>query len=449
MEGAYPLFVRKPLLVLVLFVLVVLSSSGFVGCTSLLGDYSVSANAEGGTGTDGGGDGAVCSVCGANPCVDLTSDSTNCGACGTACAGGQTCQASACKCPQDKAFCGNQCVAASRMACGATCSACLADEVCNQGCTAAPAPAFETTPRDPTGWKDSAGQPIVIKLKPTGIPGTLYECRTGPEATFTPTDPPWKPCDGASGMSPTHAPTKDATTPEGSYRTEYRYRSDTYRSPATAFRFYAHSSLDSAGTCPRPGVPAVSDAEFFTAAQQFPGFPSADTFPAPGATPADPLHLRNPFIKLPFVGVHTVPGMNTWPGPAAAFDHTVNERSLRHQFVLNAPRTMVLVKRQYVHPKKNDCVNRFDFGQQFAQRVGPTGRGPHKLDCEAFVVNVHGLGLCMGRNAMNKPVVQAIDAHPQTTGNFGYVGAGTVTGTANGANAVVVTSQNASYVANR
>lgn len=430
---------RKSLLVLVLFALVVVSSSGFVGCTSLLGDFTVSATSdEGGPGADGGGDGAVCKVCGANPCVDVTTDNANCGACGTVCSGGQTCQASACKCTQEKAFCNNACVIASRMACGPTCAACLSDEVCNQGCTAAPLPAFEKTPLDPTGWKDSAGQPIVIKLKPTGIPGTLYECRTGPEAAFTPSDPPWKPCDGGTGATPTHTPTKNATTPEGSYRTEYRYRSDSYRSPTVAFQFYAHQSLDNQRTCPLVGVPAITDAEYFAAAQTFVGFPGTDAFPVPGATPADSFYLRDPFIKIPFTGVHTVPGMNSWPSPAAAFDHVVNERSLRHKFVLSPQRNMLMVKRQYVHPKKNDCVNRVDFGGQMAFLRGPTGRGPHKLDCEAFVVNVHGQGICIGRNAMNKAVPIAVDgrtASPPTYGSFqsppgtatGALGATTVT----------------------
>jgi hypothetical protein len=440
--------VRKSALVLVLFVLVLLSSSGFVGCTSLLGDFTVSATSgEGGTDGSTGGDGPMCMAsCGSNPCVDLTSDSANCGACGTACAGGQTCQASACKCPQDKAFCGGQCVAASRMACGPSCTSCLSDEVCNQGCTAAPAPAFDKTPLDPTGWKDSAGQPISFKIKPTNVPGTLYECRTGPEAAFTPTDPPWKPCDGGSGLTPTHTPVKSATTPEGSYRTEYRYRSDSYRSPTASYQFYVHSSLDSVGTCPAAGVPPITDAEYFIAAAQFVGFPGTDQFPNPGTSPTDAFYIRDPWIKIPFTGVHTVAGMATWPAPGAPFDHVVNERSLRHKFVLNQQRTMLLMKRQYAHPKTRDCKNRVDFGSQLASFRGPAGRGVHKLDCEAFVVNVHGQGICIGRNAQNKPAAIPLDAKPAPAPAYGYFQSppGTATGALNG---TTVTISAGSYVA--
>jgi hypothetical protein len=417
-------------------VLVVLSSSGFVGCTSLLGDYTVSETSfEGGPGTEGGSDSATCATpntCGANTCVDLANDNANCGTCGTACTGGQACQASLCKCTQEKAFCGNQCVVASRMACGPTCSACLSDEVCNQGCTAAPFPAFESTPRDPTGWRDTAGQPIVFKLKATGVPGTLYECRTGPEAAFTPSDPPWKPCDAGTGLMPTHTPVKDATTPEGSYRTEYRYRSDSYRSPTISFQFYVHMSLDKAGTCPLAGTPPITDAEYFVAAATFVGFPGPDTFPAPGTSPTDAFYIRDPWIKIPFTGVKTVPYMATWPAAGVPFDHTVNERSLRHKWVLNPTRTMLLSKRQYVNPKSGKCVNRYDFGSQLAKLRGPTGRGPHQLDCEAFVVNVHGQGICIGRNAMNHPVALAVDQRvTSVAAGFGSIQSppGTATGT--------------------
>lgn len=450
---------RKPLVV-TLFALAIASSAGFVGCTSILGDFTVSDTStsptpDSGGGSETGADGATCTVCPTNACADLASDNANCGACGTACNGGQTCQASACKCPADKAFCANQCVAESRAACGATCAACLADEVCREGCTAAPGPAFESTPRDPTGWTDSAGAPIVIKLKPTGIPGTLYECRTGPEASFTPSDPPWKPCDGAAGTNPTHSPTASATTAEGSYRTEYRYRSDTFRSNTIALQYYVHNALNKVATCPRPGQagdgPHLTDADYFQAAQAFAAasggtYTIADTFPVPGNARTDPFWIRNPFIKIPFSGVQAVAYMNTWPAPGTAFDHTVNERSLRHKFVLNPTRTLLLVKRQYVHPKGH-CRNGFRFGSQMAKWRGPTGRGPRELDCEALVLNVHGFGVCLGTDAAGKAAPLAVDHRPFDPPNFGYApnpATATVTGAAGG---TTLTASAGAYVA--
>ena len=448
-ETLYPPDVRKPSFLIGVFALVVVTSSGFVGCTSLLGDYDVTTN--GPIANEGGPDAPVCTACGANACVDLATDSANCGACGTACAGGQTCQTSACKCPADRAFCGSQCVAATRMACGASCVACQPDEVCSMGCTAAPLPAFESVPRETTGWTDTAGVPIAFKLKSTDVPGTIYECRTGPDATFTPTDPPWKPCDDATGANPTHKPTELAAKRQGTYRTEHRYRSDTYRSPSIAFTYYVHHSLDKAAVCPRPGIatdgPKFTDAEYFQAAQAHntmrPGtFLAVDPFPQPGNSASDPFVIRNPFIRIPFQGVRVPGGYNSWlPQPVAGqnfsvpFDHVVNERSLRHKFVLNATRTMLLVKRQYAHAtRKDDCRNTFEFGSLMGRSRGPDGRGRKKLDCEALVLTVHGLALCMGRNAAGTaPAAQVLDKRPYNpaNANFGNDGTGTVTGTAN------------------
>lgn len=439
---------RKSLIALVLFAVVIASSTGFVGCTSLLGDFEVSANGggEGGAGEGGAGEGGVCTVCGSNACANLATDNANCGACGTACASGKTCQASECKCAADSAFCAGACVKATRMACGPACGACQPDEVCNQGCAPAPLPAFETTPRDPTGWTDSAGAPITIKLKQTGVPGTIYECRTGPDAQFTPTEPVWKPCDGATGANPTHAPVMLPATPEGTYRTEHRYRSDNYRSPTVDTRFYAHRSLDKVATCPRQGDaadgPKFTDAEYFQAAQVFAAgsggaFPIGDAFPVPSYNSIDPFVIRNPFIKIPFTQVRVPGGFNSWPQPApgqalsAPFDHVVNERSLRHKFVVNGPRTMLLVKRQYVHPTKKGCANTFEFGSRMGASRGPLGRGVRKFDCEALVLTVHGQALCMGRNKDGTaPQPQAIDqrVYSPFNANFGNDGTGTVSG---------------------
>ena len=57
-------------------------------------------------------------------CVNLDTDSNNCGACGTTCQGGQTCVAGVCElvCPQGEINCGGQCVdpQTNNQYCGAT-----------------------------------------------------------------------------------------------------------------------------------------------------------------------------------------------------------------------------------------------------------------------------------------------------------------------------------------
>jgi hypothetical protein len=330
-----------------------------------------------------------------------------------------------------------------RAHCGATCAICGAAQVCsNSLCVNAVAPAFATTPADPTGWLDPSGAALMITVVGTSYTGAIYECRTGPDASFTTTTPAWAACDGGAGTGLRHVPTPTPTTvtpsnPGGNYRTEFRYRSDTYTSPAIATRYYVHHGLDKVGLCPRAGVPAdgphFADADYFAAATTYgtanPSlFPLSATFPVGSAIPArtDTIYLRNPFIKIPFIGVSVTFGMASgmtvgpttfWP--IAGGNYGFNERSLRHVWVLNPARTMILLKRRYVHPS-GDCREQFVVGQD--KKGSPYL--PHRIDCEAMVLNSHGNGICFNGPG-STPVPVALDAPPN--------GAGTVTGTLNSA----------------
>ena len=241
------------------------------------------------------------------------------------------------------------------------------------------------------------------------MPGIAYECRTGPDASFTTTTPAWVNCDGASGTGrvATLAPTP--STPEGNYRTEVRYRQGTFTSAVVAARYYIHHSLDKVATCPRPGFaadgPHFTDADYFNAATTFATanptlFPLSAAFPAPAAIPArtDAIYLRNPFIKIPFVGVTESGGMTnfgtglptSWPSTGGSY--LFNERSLRHAWVINAAHTMILMKRRYAHPVNTvaPCQNLIWEGHPFAGTDYPY----RPVDCEALVLNSHGNGLC-------------------------------------------------------
>ena len=43
-------------------------------------------------------------------CLNLSTDSANCGACGNACSGGQTCSGGVCTCPADQSFINGSCI---------------------------------------------------------------------------------------------------------------------------------------------------------------------------------------------------------------------------------------------------------------------------------------------------------------------------------------------------
>src|SRR5215469_3632374 len=73
-------------------------------------------------------------LCGSS-CTSLQGDSANCGSCGHACTGGQTCQSGACACPTTQTLCGTTCVDSSTDSahCGASCAACSGGTTCQGG----------------------------------------------------------------------------------------------------------------------------------------------------------------------------------------------------------------------------------------------------------------------------------------------------------------------------
>jgi hypothetical protein len=105
-------------------------------------DASTDAGAEAGTeaGLDAAPDGSADSGCAAESfcggaCVDTTSDSRNCGACGAACLVHQVCSASKCECAPGAKSCKGSCVdtAIDPANCGGCGSSCPAGSVCTDG----------------------------------------------------------------------------------------------------------------------------------------------------------------------------------------------------------------------------------------------------------------------------------------------------------------------------
>jgi Stigma-specific protein, Stig1 len=68
-------------------------------------------------------------------CVDLTSDSTNCGLCGNTCNSGSVCTAGVCACPMGFLACNGICTDVSKdpLNCGGCGMVCGKGQVCSNG----------------------------------------------------------------------------------------------------------------------------------------------------------------------------------------------------------------------------------------------------------------------------------------------------------------------------
>ena len=330
-------------------------------------------------------------------CVDEQTDNSNCGACGTTCTGGKSCQTGMCKCTGGQVDCGGTCftVSADRAHCGPSCQVCTATQVCNNGCVTAPAASFTSTWGDPTGWLDSAGQPIQASLAPTSIPGVVYQCRTGPAATIG--TQAFGNCDGSTGVTAVAKPTAGAN---GSFQIDYHYTQGSYTSNTASFPFYVHSSLNSVPKCTQK----FTDAQYFAAAQAY-----ATANPTKFSIPATPLFtgdanlkLRNPFIVIPFKQVHeSIPmGFGGWPA-TQPFDFTTKDLSLRHKFVLSSDNKLLMLKRNF-QSSGGGCIN-------MSEHHGHGWRSPIR-SCDAFIVNINGQALCISAAGTSPAVVPNTDS---------------------------------------
>lgn len=285
-------------------------------------------------------------------CVDTTNDELHCGGCDITCGAEQACIDSSC---ED-----------------------FASFVTAQ---------FDTTPLDPTGWVTSDGNPIRFTFVPVDVEGVTYECRTGPAMMIG--SIAFSACDDGDGSTPSHTPVPNPVMEEGSYQTEMRVRVGDFISDPVVFDFYAHRSLDSVPTCPRP----LTDQEIFAAASPELLGANPPAFAANTAT-------RNPFITLPFTNVQPSPSAQQAPPwiNLTGQPFTVQARSLRRRFALSANRQMLLVQRQYVSRRGQDagiadtatlCRN----GITYSVRQGQ--HRDSNVDCENLVLNSQGESRCV------------------------------------------------------
>jgi hypothetical protein len=156
--------------------------------------------------------------------------------------------------------------------------------------------------------------------------------------------------------------------------------------------YYAHSSLwdTVAGTSTLACPPLATDTAYFTlASPHLTGASSQPTFAAGDAK------LKNPFITLQFSPSRIGTGPNNWPVNSAP--QQVNVLSLRHRFVLDPNRQMLLVTREYKSRREIEQTCRAAIIQI---KDNHTNNAPNippfkNNHCDAIVLNKAGSGVCI------------------------------------------------------
>ena len=128
-------------------------------------------------------------ACGAD-CVNLTSSTGNCGACGNACPAGQVCRTGVCgtACASGNTLCGTECVTLGddNSHCGACNNACAAGESCQSGVCVAPAMVSTIGCADGTreGFTDQARFPNIAACAGAwSLPGIFPAIPASPQAS--------------------------------------------------------------------------------------------------------------------------------------------------------------------------------------------------------------------------------------------------------------------------
>lgn len=345
--------------------------------------------------SDGGGD-----VCTGNltecdsTCVNTDTDHEHCGSCTKACDSAQVCSGGECTttCDGTLTACSGSCVdtTSDRDHCGSCANACAVDQACvDSGCAQlsdVAVPQFTKTPPKKTGWTTYPSDvPMEFTFPDVGLSEATYECRTGPASIIGSLS--FVRCDGAGGTTPIHQPVPNATTPEGSYRTEMRIRVNTWTSGTIGYDYYVHHSLDNVQLCTVPDPATV-----FAAA----------TLTKTGAFDASVLEIEKPFVSIKFENVIVNPSMTGGGGWSSAQNgnpFTVQFLSLRRRFTLSPDGQYLLVQRTFegrtarIKGGRHSCSNMFKFG---ANNGASTGT-PQKqfVDCQNMVLNRRGQAQCV------------------------------------------------------
>jgi hypothetical protein len=249
--------------------------------------------------------------------------------------------------------------------------------------------------RFPEPGRASAGDDAWVQLNPPVNALGAVQCRTGSPTTVG--TKPWLTCDASA---PTALKLYSMGLAEAKLDTyngvivfEFRfvYRNGMQSDPRQLV-FYAHNSLwdnvngTSGLVCPK----LQTDEAYFTAARPYiaPVTSSAPTFGT------SDLQLKNPFIRIQFAPSYVGEFV------ATSAPQVVSVLSLRHRFVVDGARQLLLVTRYYESsraPKQCAAATIEDHDTYlYVPSTNKAYKQDIKVPCEAIVLNPRGTGVCLG-----------------------------------------------------
>ncbi len=259
------------------------------------------------------------------------------------------------------------------------------------------------TGRYPDPTRASAGDDAWAQLAPPAKTIKQVECRSGkPGAAAT---KPWLVCDTANPTALTvySMGLAEAKLPVGNGVTQFDFRfvfTDGKVSDPRSIVYYAHNSLwdTTKGTPTRACPVAQPDSRYFDAARPYIA-PSSTTIPTFATNDAQ---LKPPFIFLRFFPAFG--GRNFTPTTTPS---EIRLLSLRHRFVIDAGKQMLLVTRSYRSTRSagtpsadtdGSCLAATiqDRDSEYVTLPAPKHNHVHKKSpCEAIVLNRAGTGVCI------------------------------------------------------
>lgn len=262
--------------------------------------------------------------------------------------------------------------------------------------------------RFPEPGRAAAGDDAWVQLNAPTLAIQAVQCRTGKPSQIA--AKLWAQCTSSSPTSLTvysmGAAAAQLAANDGVTQFDFRFLyTNGLVSDPSSIVYYAHSSLwdTVAGTSTLACPPLAADSAYFSlASTHLTGATSQPTFAASDAK------LKNPFIALQFSPSNIGTGTNNFPSNSAP--QAINVLSLRHRFVLDSTRQMLLLTRAYKSRRETGQTCRAAIIQVKDKHTNNLPNTPpfKNNHCDAIVLNKAGSGVCIEVVGGTTPTIRGL-----------------------------------------